>query len=702
MKRFIGGFLLALFSVACFGTTFNPIQLLNPAGSLAGQAIVSTGPTGVPAWSSAIGGLPQYSVLQYGALCDGSTNDSTAIQSAINAAQSAGGGSIILPPGKTCAISTTLAVSASNVGFHCPAGGLNLYALNPTTQPTTGCWLKWTGSTGGTMMSFISPSGSTSNFPIQGVFLEGVDFNGNAGLAANAVEIQSVWGSRFTDDGFWNFKNGVIFDINVIKVSSTNFAGGAQGDDQGDYFSNLSFASYLTSSSVPMRLAASVANGVAYESNVSYSTFNNLSIGVNGGTEGMLLQGADNNVFTLVNINSYSGTAASVDFNTTDSFGNLMPANGNTFIDFGGNNAPIARGQTSSPTCVSAYTFPYTANTCTVGNVIYSMDSSNSVPAPVVEPGAQISWKYANGYSGKWMSGASAMGDTEADAISASGKVTTETLRVANSSGNNLVLSDAAGANAWGINIDGSSNLRLTDLVGGSSTVYIPSGSGSTSAGTGALVVGGGLGVGGAINAGGVVSGASGAYLPVSTAASTYATIAQATTSLAATGGTINGVTVGTSSPSTGAFTTLSASGNDALMYSNTSGQSVPNNTATTVTGWTKTYDRLNSSFNASTGVFTAPATGYYNVSAQLFYAANTGAAGTNGDVYIVANGAIVAAGIYVRPVATSLAECATASAVVSLTAGQTIVIQANQNSGAAVALQTAGSTSFLSINRLP
>lgn len=49
-------------------------------------------------------------------------------------------------------------------------------------------------------------------------------------------------------------------------------------------------------------------------------------------------------------------------------------------------------------------------------------------------------------------------------------------------------------------------------------------------------------------------------YLTSATAAGTYATIAQATTALAATGGSINGVTVGQSTPLAGSFTALSAS----------------------------------------------------------------------------------------------------------------------------------------------
>jgi hypothetical protein len=50
MKRFLIGIFAALLSVAASGTTFTPIQLLNPVGSVAGQVIVSSGPTTVAAW----------------------------------------------------------------------------------------------------------------------------------------------------------------------------------------------------------------------------------------------------------------------------------------------------------------------------------------------------------------------------------------------------------------------------------------------------------------------------------------------------------------------------------------------------------------------------------------------------------------------------------------------------------------------------
>jgi hypothetical protein len=51
MKRLLTAALLALSSTV-FAATLNPVQLINPAGSTAGQAIVSTGATTAPAWGN--------------------------------------------------------------------------------------------------------------------------------------------------------------------------------------------------------------------------------------------------------------------------------------------------------------------------------------------------------------------------------------------------------------------------------------------------------------------------------------------------------------------------------------------------------------------------------------------------------------------------------------------------------------------------
>lgn len=212
-----------------------------------------------------------------------------------------------------------------------------------------------------------------------------------------------------------------------------------------------------------------------------------------------------------------------------------------------------------------------------------------------------------------------------------------------------------------------------------------------------------GLACNSAINASTLGGVAAASYLTSATAASTYATIAQATTALAATGGSINGVSIGAATASTVAATTLSASANDALLYVNTSAQSIPTGAQTTITTWTKISDRVNANFSASTGVFTAPVTGFYHVDAGLFYAASANTAGNQFQVVVVGNGVNQCLGsTAVQATAVSTTLDAVTSCMVSLTSGQTIVIQAFQNSGAARPLGVTSATSYVSITRIP
>src|SRR5215471_10569938 len=63
------------------------------------------------------------SVATYGAQCDGSTDDTAAIQSALNAAAAAGGGTVILP-GSTCLLNsfTPSSYAAAFYNLHIPSG----------------------------------------------------------------------------------------------------------------------------------------------------------------------------------------------------------------------------------------------------------------------------------------------------------------------------------------------------------------------------------------------------------------------------------------------------------------------------------------------------------------------------------------------------------------------------------------------------
>ncbi|MCW3611320.1 hypothetical protein, partial [Burkholderia cenocepacia] len=52
MKRFLLAICTAVTAATASAATLYPVQLLNPAGSTAGQAVVSTGPSSAPAWAT--------------------------------------------------------------------------------------------------------------------------------------------------------------------------------------------------------------------------------------------------------------------------------------------------------------------------------------------------------------------------------------------------------------------------------------------------------------------------------------------------------------------------------------------------------------------------------------------------------------------------------------------------------------------------
>jgi hypothetical protein len=160
---------------------------------------------------------------------------------------------------------------------------------------------------------------------------------------------------------------------------------------------------------------------------------------------------------------------------------------------------------------------------------------------------------------------------------------------------------------------------------------------------------------------------------------------------------------IGSTSSSTGKFTSLSATANSKVFATNTSGQIIPNSALTAVTGWTTVLD-ANSNFTASTGTFTAPQAGQYLVSfAALNVAANytpgslqsqiykNGVAFANTSFFI---GSSVTGQSLGYPLIVALVNCA---------AGDLITVRVFQNSGAAITLYSADAIhTFLSITQVP
>lgn len=160
---------------------------------------------------------------------------------------------------------------------------------------------------------------------------------------------------------------------------------------------------------------------------------------------------------------------------------------------------------------------------------------------------------------------------------------------------------------------------------------------------------------------------------------------------------------IGATAPNAGTFTTLKGNSLAKVFATNTSAQSIPAGANTPVTGWTTGFD-ANSNFNASTGTFTAPATGYYVVSAQLLWGTMAGAGASNVlKAVVFANGSATnLVGITGASSTTQQFNSVQVSGIVSLTAGQTIVLNAVQATGSSVALSTTGGGVWISICQIP
>jgi hypothetical protein len=135
------------------------------------------------------------------------------------------------------------------------------------------------------------------------------------------------------------------------------------------------------------------------------------------------------------------------------------------------------------------------------------------------------------------------------------------------------------------------------------------------------------------------------------------------------------------------------------LEYTNTSNQSIANNTSTTITGWKSSFD-LGNNFNASTGVFTAPAAGLYMVSACLQFK-GTFPASTDAVIKLAKNGSNVFSST--NPMlASEINPSISVSGLFSLNKGDQITVAVSQTSGSVMPLSSEVAFNFLTIARIP
>lgn len=166
-----------------------------------------------------------FSVLAYGAVCDGSTDDQSAFTSAVAAANTAGGGVVLVPAGKTCALDSPVSLQ-NNVTLSCDTGSIlkagSSYSstaglINATAMSNvsvTGCAIDMEQKNG----QAIKFSGAeTSNIFINKVHV--YDSIGASGNTYNAIEVDCVAPSLAAGEQ-WPTGNGFCTVIDEVTVTA--------------------------------------------------------------------------------------------------------------------------------------------------------------------------------------------------------------------------------------------------------------------------------------------------------------------------------------------------------------------------------------------------------------------------------------------------------------------------------------------------
>lgn len=107
-------------------------------------------------------------VLDYGALCDGSTDDRTAIQAAIDVLTDPVDGVVFIPPGRTCRIASSLSIPNGSLRVTIRGGGWSSI-------------LQWSGGNNGVMIDVPTTAA------VSGLFIETLQFSLSAAQTGTAV-----------------------------------------------------------------------------------------------------------------------------------------------------------------------------------------------------------------------------------------------------------------------------------------------------------------------------------------------------------------------------------------------------------------------------------------------------------------------------------------------------------------------------------
>lgn len=323
---------------------------------------------GIPTGLVSTARINVYNVKDYGAIGDGTADDTAAIQAAINAAQLANGGTVFVPAG-LYKVTSTLTITSGRVVLQgvTRAGDWDLSASG------LGSTIRWYGTNGGGPVIQVQPvtnGGTISSGAIRNLTINGS--NGAGLIAATGLLLVNIFG--------WEFTNLEVRGCSTVAVDMNSAA----------IVSGIKGVVRCIFDNIVVRVDSGVPNAIGFrldsqdtQGDVNTCHFRSCSVHYYNGV-GFQLKNCDTNWFIgCTSHRLLNGTGTSVEFQGSNTSASLT-ARFNTFIGFiqdydtgTGNGPPIARGTTS-------YTFPSRNNSF----IAYTRGNGNQLP--VVETGATL------------------------------------------------------------------------------------------------------------------------------------------------------------------------------------------------------------------------------------------------------------------------------------------------------------------------
>lgn len=308
-----------------------------------------------------------YNVKEYGAVGDGSTDDTAAIQAAIDVVPSAGG--IVFFPIGLYKITSSLSCQRGYISFI----GENRAGDWDQASSGSGATIRWFGTNGGGPMLDIQSPGTTGTV-LRSIRIEGLAFNGSSGgglIAATGISLKNVHGMIM--------RHVEIRTCSTVALDMTSKA--VSSGPKGVLYSHFENIVIREDSGVPSGIGIRL-DGADTAGNTNHNKFIGVSIHYYDGV-GLKFLNSDTNFFYGCVVHRLSGasTGIAVEFNGSNTNGLHSRYNG--FFGFSqdydtgsGHGGVTARG--------SGLTYP------SINNFFVQYTLGNSNPLPTIEAGATL------------------------------------------------------------------------------------------------------------------------------------------------------------------------------------------------------------------------------------------------------------------------------------------------------------------------